>query len=78
MFLTNLSRPSLRVARQAQQQLRSIHIENTVGDNLPFKYRGEGQTKTKVATKITAFFLIGFLAPFGIARYQMKKSGAWP
>ncbi|MBW0505975.1 hypothetical protein O181_045690 [Austropuccinia psidii MF-1] len=59
-------------------QVRLMHIENAVGNNLPFKYRGEGQTKRKVAMKVGSFFVIGFFTPFAIARYQMKKSGAWP
>ncbi|KAG0145943.1 hypothetical protein CROQUDRAFT_658047 [Cronartium quercuum f. sp. fusiforme G11] len=79
MILTTTTRPALQATRLfARQQTRAMHIENVVGDNLPFKYRGEGQSKAKVGAKVGAFYFIGLFTPFAVARYQMKKSGAWP
>lgn len=46
---------------------------------MPFKYRGPGQTKAKVATKVGLYFGVGFSLPFGIAYYQMcvlSRNGA--
>ncbi|OAV99166.1 hypothetical protein PTTG_06151 [Puccinia triticina 1-1 BBBD Race 1] len=64
--------------RLHQQQIKSIHIENSVGNTLPFKFRGPETSKAGVAFKVVTFFFVGFFTPFAIARYQMKKSGAWP
>ncbi|CAH7668537.1 hypothetical protein PPACK8108_LOCUS3054, partial [Phakopsora pachyrhizi] len=79
-MVTTLVRQSARSVRLAQRnkpQIRSVHIENSVGNTFPFKFRGEGQTRVKVASKVIAFWSVGFFLPFAIARYQMKKSGAW-
>ncbi|KAH9455943.1 hypothetical protein MJO28_005957 [Puccinia striiformis f. sp. tritici] len=67
-----------RPNRLHQQQTKSIHVENSVGNTLPFKFRGPETSKVGVAMKVASFFFVGFFTPFAIARYQMKKSGAWP
>ncbi|EFP88756.1 hypothetical protein PGT21_033303 [Puccinia graminis f. sp. tritici] len=70
-------RSNLALNRFHQQQIQSIHIENSVGNTLPFKFRGPETSKAGLAVKIASFFFVGFFTPFAIARYQMKKSGAW-
>jgi len=70
---TALTRPrSATVLRQAQQ-LRSMHVDNVVGENMPFKY----DKKVAYGSKLTVFFISGFALPFVAAYYQMvKKAGA--
>ncbi|KNZ56015.1 uncharacterized protein VP01_251g7 [Puccinia sorghi] len=77
-ILGHSNQSPLALNRLHQQQIKSVHIENSVGNTLPFKFRGPEVSKTGVAAKVVTFFIIGFFTPFAIARYQMKKSGAWP
>ncbi|PLW08611.1 hypothetical protein PCASD_03029 [Puccinia coronata f. sp. avenae] len=61
----------LAMNRLHQQQIKSVHIENSVGNTLPFKFRGPETSKAGVAAKVGIFFIVGFFTPFAIARYQM-------
>ena len=56
--------------------LRCTDVFELLAQNMPFKYRGPGQTKAKLALKVGSFFTIGFSIPFGIAYYQMCVLGS--
>jgi len=50
-----------------------MHVDNVVGENMPFKY----DKKVAYGSKLTVFFISGFALPFVAAYYQMvKKAGA--
>ncbi|KAI9604794.1 hypothetical protein H4Q26_002764 [Puccinia striiformis f. sp. tritici PST-130] len=49
-----------RPNRLHQQQTKSIHVENSVGNTLPFKFRGPETSKVGVAMKVASFFFVGF------------------
>ncbi|CAO1615269.1 unnamed protein product [Sympodiomycopsis kandeliae] len=63
-----------RSALKAPQQMRSVHIENTIDNCVPFK-TGK-QHKTRLAFGVSAFFVSGFSLPFIAAWFQHYKSGA--
>ncbi|KIJ56736.1 hypothetical protein M422DRAFT_773506 [Sphaerobolus stellatus SS14] len=73
--MSMLARPVLRqgLAQGRIVARRNVHIENTVGNNMPFKYQGRPKA---FAFKLSAFLLSGFAIPFGAAWWQLRKSAA--
>ncbi|GAA5972107.1 hypothetical protein JCM21900_005702 [Sporobolomyces salmonicolor] len=57
-----------------RQQLRSLHVDNVVNNNFPFKYEG---AKSKAFT-VGLITVIGTGAslPFAVAAYQIWKASA--
>jgi len=70
-----LARPVLRnIALQQARAIgknRYIHVENKVGNNMPFSY----SNKRTLALKVSLFLLTGFSIPFVAAAVQLKKAG---
>ncbi|KZS97562.1 hypothetical protein SISNIDRAFT_481480 [Sistotremastrum niveocremeum HHB9708] len=71
----SLARPILRqsILRQSQSlgKPRFVHIENKLGDNMPFSY----SNKRAFGIKLAAFLLSGFSIPFIAASVQLKRAG---
>ncbi|KAK4055402.1 hypothetical protein OIO90_003240 [Microbotryomycetes sp. JL221] len=55
-----------------QQNLRSLHVDNKVYNNMPFQYRNGGG----LAFKMIAFCGLGFSIPFIASAYQISKAAA--
>ncbi|KDE07419.1 cytochrome c oxidase subunit VIIc [Microbotryum lychnidis-dioicae p1A1 Lamole] len=76
-MLSAAARPALRAMRTPlasvqRQQMRSLHVDNVVGNNTPFSYKsGPG-----LAIKMIAFCGLGFATPFLAASYQIHKASA--
>ncbi|KAF8517847.1 cytochrome c oxidase subunit VIIc [Gautieria morchelliformis] len=66
--------PILRrsVVRSSMVPSRSVHIENTVGNNMPFSY----DNRKTFAVKLVLFMAGGFSIPFAAAYYQLRKASA--
>jgi len=52
-------------------QARSMHVDNVVGNNMPFSYDKKGA----FAVKITLFLVGGFSIPFVASWWQLRKAG---
>ncbi|SHO77802.1 Hypothetical protein MSYG_2144 [Malassezia sympodialis ATCC 42132] len=66
------SRTSLRASKAPMMALRrSVHIENTVDNSLPFK--AGKHNKGKVAAGVTAFFVTGLTLPLVAGVWQLSK-----
>ncbi|GAA96001.1 uncharacterized protein L969DRAFT_19708 [Mixia osmundae IAM 14324] len=74
MIARNALRQSALASRQPvlRMSARSVHIENTVNNNMPFSYTN----KPAFATKVAVFFVSGFSIPFIAAAWQLHKSAA--
>ncbi|KAL4400893.1 mitochondrial respiratory chain complex IV protein [Malassezia pachydermatis] len=67
------SRASLRAAQAPSMALRrSLHIENTVENVLPFK--ASKKNKGKVAFGVSAFFVTGLSLPVVAGLWQLYVS----
>jgi len=67
-----LLRSHILLTPRVGMQKRSMHVDNVVGDNMPFKYANKGA----FGAKITVFLLAGFSLPFAASWYQLRKAGA--
>ncbi|KAH8919038.1 hypothetical protein BT69DRAFT_527349 [Atractiella rhizophila] len=70
-MLSRAARPSLSRSLTHSQslkaQVRRMHFENKVYDNMPFRYHN----KAGFAFKYFTFISVGFLAPFWVAYYHV-------
>ncbi|KDQ07470.1 hypothetical protein BOTBODRAFT_192396 [Botryobasidium botryosum FD-172 SS1] len=63
---------ALRSARMRPLvQTRGMHVDNVVGNNMPFKY--QGVSKAAFAAKVFLFLGGGFSIPFAASYYQLSK-----
>jgi len=71
LLASNLTRQAMLGSRTVS--VRNIHIENTVGNNMPFKYKGQPKA---FAVKLALFMAGGFSIPFLATMFQLRKSAA--
>jgi len=69
---TSLCSAASAVRLRLSMHVRNAHIENTVGNNMPFKYDKKGP----FAAKVAIFMVTGFSLPFIVAAWQMHKATA--
>ncbi|KLO10140.1 hypothetical protein SCHPADRAFT_943044 [Schizopora paradoxa] len=69
---TAIVRPRNATLLRQAQQIRAMHVDNVVGQNMPFKYN----KKVSYGSKLAIFMVSGFALPFVAAYYQMAKKGS--